>query len=259
MFADIIREFAARGHYSFRYQEMEKRLASSPVAIKAALRRMQKKGEIAMPYRGFYVIVPPEYQSIGCLPAQQFIPELMDYLRESYYAGLLTAAQYHGAAHQRSQVFQVVVSKARRPLHCGKVRVDFFVRKNAQKIPAQTMNTPAGFIKISTAESTALDLIGYINNCGGINNVATVLKELAEKIDEKKLMDAARLSPLAWAQRLGYVLDVSGISDKSECLAEYIADKRPVRIPLVPALSIKGAKLDARWRVFINTEVEVEI
>jgi hypothetical protein len=59
--------------------------------------------------RGFHVIVPPEYRSLGCLPPEQFAPALMETLGMPYYAGLLSAAQFHGAAHQRPQVFQVVV------------------------------------------------------------------------------------------------------------------------------------------------------
>ncbi|MCL4766883.1 MAG: hypothetical protein KJZ80_11655 [Hyphomicrobiaceae bacterium] len=52
-----------------------------------------------------------------------------------YYAGLLSAAQYHGAAHHRPQEFQVVVAKARRPTSCGKVRVAFIARKNLPEVP----------------------------------------------------------------------------------------------------------------------------
>jgi predicted transcriptional regulator of viral defense system len=176
-----------------------------------------------------------------------------------YYAGLLSAAEYHGAGHQRSQVFQVVLAKSRRAVHCGKIRIDFVVRKDAKKIPTQIRNTPAGIIKISTPESTALDLIGYANHCGGINNVATILSELEEKIDDKKLLAVARLSPLAWVQRFGYMLDVIGKGDKAEGLAHYIEKKQPVRIPLLPSVSHKGAKLNARWRVFINAKVEADI
>lgn len=47
--------------------------------------------------RRFYVIVPSEYRSLSCLPADQFIPALMKHLGLAYYAGLLTAAQYYGS------------------------------------------------------------------------------------------------------------------------------------------------------------------
>ena len=47
----------------------------------------------------------------------------MDRLEVPYYAGLLTAARYHGAAHQQPQIFQVVVPKNRPPIHCGLVKI----------------------------------------------------------------------------------------------------------------------------------------
>ncbi|RLA20598.1 MAG: hypothetical protein DRQ56_02820 [Gammaproteobacteria bacterium] len=40
--------------------------------VTRALNRLILKGELASPQRGFYVIVPPEYQQLGCLPAEQF-------------------------------------------------------------------------------------------------------------------------------------------------------------------------------------------
>ena len=54
------------------------------------------KGEIGSPSRGFYVIVPSEYRRLGCLPADQFVPALMERRGIRYYVGLLSAAQYHG-------------------------------------------------------------------------------------------------------------------------------------------------------------------
>lgn len=78
-----------------------------------------------VPAPGFYVIVPPEYRSSGCLPADQLIPAVMERLGLPYYAGLLSAAQYHGAAHHRPQEFQVMLAKARRAIRCGQLRVAF--------------------------------------------------------------------------------------------------------------------------------------
>lgn len=259
MITDFISELAAKGRSCFSFEDIEKLTSSSPMAIKAALRRLSKKGEIAMPYRGFYVIIPPEYRAIGCLPAEQIIPDLMEHLKEVYYTGLLSAAEYHGAAHHRPQVFQVVVAKSRRPIRCGKVRVEFIFRKNAASIPTQPRNTPAGILKIATPEATALDLIGYVGRCAGLDNVATVLTELAEKIDVKRLIEVAELSPVAWVQRVGYLLNLIGEQKKAEALLDYIRNKRPLPTPLMPGISIKGAKKDSRWQVFVNTEVEPEV
>src|SRR5690606_8103201 len=119
-------------------------LDASRDAVKLALNRMRRKGEVASPVRGFYVIVPPEYRALGSLPADQFIPALMEHSGAPYYAGLLTAAQYHGAAHHRPQEFQVMVGKPRRAIVCGKVRVAFHVRKHVADVPVQKINTPRG-------------------------------------------------------------------------------------------------------------------
>ena len=259
MLAAFIQDIAAQGRSCFSFADAEKLKSSTPTAIKAALRRLQKKGEIAMPYRGFYVIVPPEYRAAACLPPEQFIPDLMDHLGEVYYVGLLSAAEYHGAAHQRPQVFQVVAAKSHRPIRCGKMRMEFIFRKNAAKIPTEPRNTPAGILKIATPEATALDLIGYVGHCAGLDNVATVLAELAEKIDAEHLLGMAKLSPIAWVQRLGYLLELAGDHEKAEGIAGYIHEKQPVRTPLAPALGIKGARMESRWRVFVNAEVEPDV
>jgi len=43
------------------------------------LSRLAAKGAIASPAREFYLIVPPEYRGLGCLPAEQFVPALMEF------------------------------------------------------------------------------------------------------------------------------------------------------------------------------------
>ncbi|HQC20177.1 MAG TPA: type IV toxin-antitoxin system AbiEi family antitoxin, partial [Smithella sp.] len=259
MLFEFVQNLVAKGRSSFCFEDVAKLKDSSPEAIRAALRRLMKKGDIAMPYRGFYVIVPPEYRIAGCLPPEQFIPDLMEHVSEVYYTGLLSAAEYYGAAHQRPQVFQVVVARSRRPIACGKMRVDFVFRKNAAIIPKEKINTPAGELQLSSPEATALDLVGYVHHCAGLDNVATVLAELAEKIDAEKLRNLADLSPIAWVQRLGYLLELVDAKDKAQGIAGYVKEKHPVRAPLVPALAHTGAKMDSRWRVFINTKVEPDL
>ncbi len=212
-----------------------------------------------MPYQGFYVIVPPEYRSLGCRPAEQFIPDLMNYLGEYYYVGLLSAAEYHGAAHHRPQVFQVMVAKPRRTIISGKVQVNFIVRGNVEAIPTQTRNTVSGILKLSTPEATAFDLTGYYRHCGWLDNVATVLSEMVEVIEPEKLVTVAELSPITWVQRLGYLLESVGSEESWQPLSEYINAKKPVRSPLLPSVTIKGAVFSKRWQIYINTKVESEI
>ena len=172
-----------------------------------ALRRLGIKGEVASPARGFHVVVPPEYRRIGCLPPDQFIPALMAYWNRKYYVGLLSAAQYHGAAHHRPQEFQVVVEKNRPEIACGSVRVTFVARGDIGTVPVREFNTPRGTVRVSTPEATAIDLVGYMRRSGGIDRVAGVLLELGEALDSARLVDATRCSSVQWAQRLGFLLD----------------------------------------------------
>jgi hypothetical protein len=80
------------------------------VATKTALRRLKEQGRIVSPRRGFYVVVPPEYRAAGSPPASWFIDELMRYLDQPYYVGLLSAAAIHSASRQQSMVFQVTMA-----------------------------------------------------------------------------------------------------------------------------------------------------
>jgi hypothetical protein len=96
-----------------------------------------------------------------------FIPFLMEHLGEKYYAGLLSAGEYHGAAHQRPQVYQVVTARNRPQINCGRVRVQFIARKNMEQIPTSDLMTPHGYLKVSTPAATAFDLVGYFHSAAG--------------------------------------------------------------------------------------------
>jgi predicted transcriptional regulator of viral defense system len=255
----FITDLLARGRCCFSTQEAVQALGTSMIAARAALRRLRKKGEITMPYKGFYVIVPPEYRIMGCLPAPHFIPFLMEHLGEKYYAGLLSAGEYHGAAHQRPQVYQVVTARNRPQINCGRVRVQFIARKNMEQIPTSDLMTPHGYLKVSTPAATAFDLVGYSHSAAGMDNVATVLAELAECIDGKDLVAVAAFSPIAWAQRLGYLLELVGAEDKTGELADYIAREKPAPTPLVPSQPFRGIRPLQRWRLLVNDTVESDV
>lgn len=259
MYSRIIEEIESKGRSSFTIDDIRKEVAASVEAIRIALNRMIKKGKLAKPYKGFYVILPPEHRLKGCLPPEQFIPDLMGRLGVNYYAGLLTASEYYGAAHQKPQVFQVVSDKIRRPIICGKVHVDFIFRKNASRIPVIEKNTPVGIIKISSVEATALDLIGYVKEAAGLDNVAGILSELSVRIEIKRILEIADLSPVSWVQRLGYLFELLGDESKAASLAKYIEKIKPLPTLLMPGSVNKGVKLNNRWRVYINTKVEPEL
>jgi predicted transcriptional regulator of viral defense system len=255
----LLRDWASHGLYHFSTEEMAAELGVSLTAARSALRRLKEKGLVASPYRGFHVVVPPEHQRVGSLPAEQFVPQLMERLDISYYAGLLTAARYHGAAHQQPQVFQVVVPKNRPPLECGLVHVSFVARHNAAAMPTATVNTPRGLLKVSTPEATAYDLVGYPDHCGGLDNVATVLAELGEKLEPERLVEIAELSPIPWSQRLGFVLDLVEHTPRSDQLAGFVARHASETAPLLTGAQASSSRRDDRWRLWINADLEPDL
>jgi predicted transcriptional regulator of viral defense system len=254
---DYVDSLASSGRYHFTSADAKAALNASPDAVKLALNRLGKRNLIATPSRGFYVIVPPEYKSLGCLPADQFIPQLMAHLRLPYYAGLLTAAQYYGAAHQRPQEFQVFTEKSRRPLKCGKVRVTFMARKQTEAVATRTFNTPRGALMVSTPEATAVDLAGYPDHTGGLEQSATVISELAEQLDPDKLVLAAKIAPVPWAQRLGYLLSLGEGHEITGPLQEYVRENAREYVPLALYGEKEGPR-DKTWKLTINEEVEPE-
>lgn len=257
--ATYILELAARGRYHFTTDEAVAALGASVPTVRAALRRLKAKGQIADPHRGFYVIVPPEYRRLGCLPADQFVPQLMQHLGEVYYVALLSAAEFHGAAHQRPQSFQVMVKTNRRALECGEVRVQFVARKDLERTPVIEKNTPRGPLRVASSEATALELVGYADQCGGLDNVASVLSGLVEAIEPPKLVAVAALCPIAWVQRLGYLLDVGGHRELGDGLVPYVKEHAHAMAPLVRAKPKAGAQRLERWKLAVNASVEPDL
>jgi len=254
----IIVDMAARGQYHFSSSELRSALGVSEAATRQALRRLAAKREIASPARGFYVIVPPEYRRLGCLPADQFVPALMARRGIRYYVGLLSAAQYHGAAHHRPQEFQVVLQRSRPAIACGSVRVVFVARKNLAAVPVERFNNPRGTIMVSSVEATVVDLVGYMHRAGGLDRLAGVLLELGDAIGPGRLVEASKSASILWAQRLGYLLEYVGAGDKAALLKEHVARRARNFTKLLPGADADGALRSKDWRLFVNAKIEIE-
>lgn len=252
---DFINQLRSHGKYCFTVSDTEKALGLSKIATLNALKRL--KPAITSPARGFYLIIPPEYQVLGCLPADMFIQDLMKYLELPYYVGFLSAAQYYGAAHQKPQRFQIVTSRNRRPIKCGRVYIEFIANKNIAQSATKKFNTSTGVISIATPETLAIDLVTAVQRAAGINNVATVLTELAESINSKTLIERAKASSeMFWVQRLGYLFDQLSLDELSNALFEVIKEKKLHWVKLIPESSYKVLARNSKWKIIINTEVE---
>jgi predicted transcriptional regulator of viral defense system len=261
---DWINILQTKGRLAFSLESLRKEATIlSEDAIKLALNRLSGKGKILSIHKGYYLIIPPIYQNKGVLPPINFIDEMMKNLNRPYYVGLLNAAALHGAGHQQPQTFCVVSNfPVLRPTIKKGIRINYLTIKEIPVKFLEQLKTETGYVNVSSPELTATDLVQHEKQVGGLNRVATVLNELVEVIRPEKLnKDFLENIPVATIQRLGYLLEYeinnAVIADK---LFEEMKNLGKVfyRIPLKSNKSIKGYETNERWKVVVNTEIEID-
>lgn len=256
---DWIESLPEDGRYVFSRADAENVTDASDAAIKMTLYRLKKSGAIVSPRRDFFVVVPREYRSAGSPPASWFIDDLMRHRGRRYYVALLSAAALHGAGHQQPIAFQVITDAVERDIEVGRVRMDFHVSNLVEGAATERVQTETGSMIVSTPETTAFDIVRFPAACGSWNNVATVLSELAEKLDGDKLVKGVSRVARTDVQRLGWLLDLIGEDALASTLAKELEGQRLLSTPLTSARDYNHAPLDPRWRVLVNDEVEPDL
>lgn len=256
---DMVDALQERGSYTFTLNELRSCVSGSDAALQQALRRLGQRGRLFRPRRGFYVVVPIEYRLVGTPPASWFIDQLMSYIGQPYYVGLLTAAAHHGASHQSPQVFQVLTTRPLRPVRSPRIGIRFYVWSRTESVPAPPTNTPTGTMRVSTPEFTALDLIRRPGAGGYLSNVATVVAELADRIDGPTLLAAAKLYRRTDMQRLGYVLEVAGKRQLADLVSTLLPRSWARLTPLRPGRVGAASEVSRRWGLLINERIEPDL
>jgi predicted transcriptional regulator of viral defense system len=256
---ELVDALQASGRYVFRREEALGILEVSEGAFKQAAHRLAVKRRIVAPRRSFIVVVPLEYRSAGAPPPSWFIADLMAFHDQPYYVGLLSAAALHGAAHQQPQEFQVITDRPLRPALAGGMRLRFFKKRRPERTATIDVKTETGTMRVSTPEATALDLLRYVGSTGGLGNVATVLAELAERIDGERLVEAAKAEELSVAQRLGFLLELVEATETAAPLRRWIATQQPRPTLLRPDVSSENTSRSLPWQVIVNETVEPDL
>jgi predicted transcriptional regulator of viral defense system len=225
--------------------------------------RWHAKSLAFSPARGLQMLIPPEYRTWNAVPATHLVDPMMRHLGHPYYVGYLSAAELHGAAHQRPQVFQIVTSARVRNRSFGRVRVEFFTSAATTSQPTVTMNTPTGAMTVATAEITLLDLVAYPRRGGGTSNVATVISSFLEdqKIDPLKLLELSERYPASVVHRAGWLIDRMGAEVGATMNLDALrsrVDRRVEPTPLIASEPRRGP-VDKSWNVYINGDVEPDL
>lgn len=268
MFSEYIQQLRASGRRHFTSEEIRAELQLSDSSARSGLYRLKRDKKVISPVNGLYVIVPPEYQSYGSIPAEELVPIIMQHLQADYYVGLLSAGLFYGATHQKPARFQVITNKRiKHSLEFGDVVIELIYKDSLQGLPTQDFVVSTGYLKVSTPELLAIDLFKYSKRAGGISHIATVLSELAPSIDENKLIALAEeLGEICQIQRLGFMLEqIDVLEDEEkkeqivEKLAEYIETIDRPYVSLVPYISRTGHPKCEKWKIIENTDFESDL
>ena len=259
-----IEDLQKDGRICFSLVETMKTFPShNGIVLKNALTRLVSKKKISSVWKGFYVIIPIEYQSKGIIPEVFFIDWLMKFLERDYYVSLLNAAAFYGAAHQQPQEFTVITTPpSLRSTQKKGIKINFNNKATILERFTEQRKTPTGYIRISSPELTASDLIQFEKEIGGMNRATTVLNELAESCNFSKLTkEFFQYVPTPVIQRLGYLLD-EVLECQSQAANLYSCVKKcdiPFRkTPLKNSNSIANCESNKKWKIIINEQIAID-
>lgn len=257
---DFIDGLQARGQYYFLKRQLLEKTGQAEKVANRSLARMQAKNRILLIRRGFYVIIPVEFRRTGVLPPEWFIHNLMESINVEYYVGLLSAAAIWGASHQKPQEFHVLTPRQFRTIGNRTIKIHFFRKLDfPDQAFLKNQKTETGFMRVSSPELTALDLVRYSKAVGGLSLVATTLAELGENIEPRTLLHVARKQKsLAPFRRLGLILDKLGYGSRTNEIAVYVRNKTDIPVLLDPSLPRADSRWIRKWNIFENLKIEAD-
>lgn len=264
---NYIKNLRKEGKRCFSINDLMEQFSVSAGSARVALHRLLKRGDVISPARGFYVIVPPEHQPHGSIPAQELVPLLMQHIKANYYLSLLSAGLFYGASHQKPARFQIISDKRiKHPLKFGDVDIQVIYKKRILNLPIQNFTVSTGYLKVASPELVALDLLNYPDHAGGLNHIATVFSELIEQLDPQKMISLAKHTNSEYQlQRIGYILDHIEIADAPNAknfitvLAAYINELKPNYLALASEITKSTYPRCKKWRIIENTKIESDL
>ncbi len=262
-------EHLARGRAYFTRGEAQAALGLGAHPLSVALLRQSKKGRLANPRRGFYLILRPEDRTLGAPDPVRWIDPLMQSLKLDYRVTLLRAAAFHGSSHQAAMVFQVIVPRQVRAFEVGRQRVEFIYQSPSAFRQVNrsdwlgSIKSEAGFAKVAGLELTLLDCARYFHKAAGINGLAQIAQDLGGNASADVLTSIAAHYENSSVRRLGYLLERAGHLQQADALRPFARKAKTLVLldpsvkPLVEGVSDLREKVPD-WHLIINEHVEVD-
>ncbi len=252
-------DLARKGQYHFTLEEISKELSMKQSSVSVSISRLAKKDKVQMIRKGFGIIIG---LTNGTLHPSYFIDSMMKFLGVRYYVGLLNAASYRGASHQAVMNYTVVVDKTLKPILLRGLKIEFITKNNFNEITEiEKVAGSGGYFYISTSELTTIDLVSFPKKSGHLNNIATVLEDLFDEINLKKLakLCTKKSIPTSIIQRLGYLLDVVlGEKDKAEYILKVLNERRSYKVflSIYNKKEVLNIPFSKKWMLYVNEIVE---
>ena len=201
----------------------------------------------------------------GSLHPSYFVNAMTKHLNTNYYVGLLSAASHWGASHQAPMTCFIIADKVIKPIVLKRMNIKFVTKRNIEEASEVAyVSGIGGYFYVSEPELTAIDLMRFPQKSGHLNNIATVLNDLVDRMDMKKLsvLCDKHTVPTVTLQRLGYLFDrVLHHLKASKCI-ENILQRRKISSAFLsvvekPDRSIKRElPYDKKWQLYQNVTVE---
>jgi len=259
--ADYIYQLLSYEEYSFSLEDLYDNSTKSKKALKSELKRLSDKKEIVNLRHGFYLILPPRYRNIESLPLELYINKLFEYLKKPYYVGCLSAARFHGSAHQQIQKDYIISIPPPIRDTFKTANIKFLTCNHWPEFNVEKRKSEAGYYNISSPVLTIVDLINYQSQLGGLNKLFTVIQELSEELELNELKDLLKWYPYkSTLQRLGYLLAKIQINpDFTDMIYSELLGRKIFPILLDPGTGKSAGTIGNQWKVNVNIQLESDL
>lgn len=245
-------------------ERVKRILAVSDAYAVKLLHKLAKRGAAIKVVKGVYVLATAE--AVGqkgppVIDPWAVLDEVMKRVQPEYFVAYVSAAYLHGAVTEIPFNITVAAPRQRRPFRLGSSRVIFHVVRKEKWFGTQRVRQSGEFVTVSDPERTLLDCASRPDLCGGADGLAEVALELAWKVKPGIVREYLRRSDdEGIAHRLGFIVSR---------LARHRAPRQVaplIRVlskgvgegvhSLDPGRNRRGARMDPRWRVWVNADVE---
>ncbi len=202
---------------------------------------------------------PGKYQLIPAGRGRQAVPDMNPLLAgsvliEPYYYSYATANHFYGFSTQVPATVYVATTKAKHSVEIRGVEYKFVAIKSSRFFGYQKAQVYTAEVMMAEPEKAVVDSLDKMHYAGGITEIARVIRAASPRVDMSKLADyALRMESHALAQRLGYLLEIQGITLPSDIEAKLLSRVDQAKTYLgATGQWGKGGEYNARWQVIVN-------